>query len=434
MDIYVVQPGDTVYSIADKYGVTAIRLIQDNGIDNPIHLVPGQSIVITYPEKVHIVQEGDTLSSIADFYGVTLIQLLRNNSFLSGREYIYPGEILVISYKTNGKVSTNGYTYAHIAKDTLIKSLPYLTYISVFNYQITEDFAVTSLGNDSEVIKLSIDYGVVPLLMISSISPKGIPNLELIFTIMTNKELLDRLINSYLNILQSTGYYGINLLLSGLNENNQKVYIDFLTTVSDALKSRGYLLIITINPDFKLIDDNLQFVKIDYSSFTPLVDNIIFLKDVWGTYEGPPAPVSSINYIRRLIEYVISLTPPEKITFGNPLIGYDWIIPYTLKNYYAYSLTLNSAITLANDVGAIIQFDEISQTPFFQYSTNYPGGSTNHIIWFIDARSINALLELIKEYNLAGSGIWNIMIYYQPLWTLINSQFEINKLIPDNIM
>jgi spore germination protein len=154
MEIYNVQPGDTIYSIADKYGVTAIRLIQDNGIDNPSDLVPGQSIVITYPEKVHIVQEGDTLSSIADFYDITLIQLLRNNSFLSDRDYIFPGEILVISYKTIGKVSTNGYTYSHISNGTLIKTLPYLTYLSVFNYQITEEFEITSLGDDSEVIRL----------------------------------------------------------------------------------------------------------------------------------------------------------------------------------------------------------------------------------------------------------------------------------------
>lgn len=434
MDIYVIQPGDTIYSIADKYGVSAIRLIQDNGTTNPFDLVPGQTIIIAYPEKVHIVQEGDTLSSIATFYGITLIQLLRNNSFLSDREYILPGEILVISYKTNGKVSTNGYTYAYIANGTLTKTLPYLTYLSVFNYQITEEFDVISIGDDSEVIKLSIDYGVVPLLMISAISPKGIPNIELIFTIMTNKELLDRLINSYVNILQSTGYYGINILLSGINENNQNVYFDFLTTVSDVLRSRGYLFFVTINPDFKVIDDNLQFEKINYSNFNPIVDNIILLNDVWSIYEGPPTPVISINSIRSLIEYVISFTLPEKITIGSPLIGYDWIIPYTLKNYYAYSLTLNSAIALANDVDTIIQFDEISQTPFFLYSTNYPGASINHIVWFIDARSINALLKLIKEYGLAGSGIWTIMIYYQPLWTLINAQYEIIKIIPDNIM
>lgn len=46
MDIYVVQNGDTINSIADKFGISVERLISDNGIINPSTLVVGQTIVI----------------------------------------------------------------------------------------------------------------------------------------------------------------------------------------------------------------------------------------------------------------------------------------------------------------------------------------------------------------------------------------------------
>ena len=42
-------------------------------------------------------------------------------------------------------------------------------------------------------------------------------------------------------------------------------------------------------------------------------------------------------------------------------------------------------------------------------------------------------MKIIFEYLLNSAAFWNIMIYYSELWLVINSQFEIEKLIPENI-
>ena len=89
MDIYIVRPGDDIISIANRYGVSVSTLIQENGLENPNSLVPGQALVITYPSQTHIVEEGDSLSGIARKYDVTVMQLLRNNSYLTDREFIF---------------------------------------------------------------------------------------------------------------------------------------------------------------------------------------------------------------------------------------------------------------------------------------------------------------------------------------------------------
>jgi len=70
MIIHVVQPGDTLASIADQYGVTQDRIITDNELPNPENLVVGQSIAILYTEVTHTVVPGDTLYGIAEQYGV----------------------------------------------------------------------------------------------------------------------------------------------------------------------------------------------------------------------------------------------------------------------------------------------------------------------------------------------------------------------------
>ena len=433
MDIYVVQPGDTIESIAERYETSVNKLIQENGIDNPYSLVPGQTIIITYPSQTHIVSEGDTLDRIADYYGVTLLQLLRNNSFLSDRSYIFPGESLVISYNTSEKLITNGYTYHFINQNTLRKTLPYLTYLSVFNYRISDAGEIITYGDDSNLIQSAKDYGVVPLLMLSFLSPQGEPNVEVVYNILLSQDFHDHLINNILNLIRATGYHGVNIMISGINTVNQELYIRLLTEVSDYLSTEGLLLFLTINPNVRYENEEVIFEQLDYAAISQIADGITFFQYVWGTNPGPPAPVSSINFIQSFIDYVTTLAPPEKISLGKPLIGYDWQLPYIPETSSANSLTINSAIDLANNTGTTIQFDDISQTPYFYYQSFYGEWPEDHIVWFIDARSINVLDMLISRYELSGSGIWNIMVYYQQMWTLINSQFEIIKLLPEDL-
>jgi len=94
------------------------------------------------------------------------------------------------------------------------------------------------------------------------------------------------------------------------------------------------------------------------------------------------------------------------------------------------TLTIESALNLAVDVKATINFDEASQTPFFEYNLPPIAFPVQHIVWFVDARSFAALLRIIDEYNLSGASIWNIMVYTPQLWLMINSKYDIIKLLP----
>ena len=53
MDIYVVRSGDTLSRIAQSAGVPESRIISDNELSDPSRLVPGQTLVIQYPRRVH---------------------------------------------------------------------------------------------------------------------------------------------------------------------------------------------------------------------------------------------------------------------------------------------------------------------------------------------------------------------------------------------
>ena len=432
MDIHVVQLGETIYSIAEKYGVTATRLILDNGLLEPFDLVIGQTIVIVYPEQTYTVQEGDSLESIASSQGITLMQLLRNNPFLFDREFIYPGETLVISYKTtNIKISTNGYTNPYMNRDILRKTLPFLTYLSIFGYRTTTEAEIIGI-DDTEIIQIAKDYGVAPIMLLSTVTGQGIGNIEAIYNILNSEELMDRHIEDVLNILRQKGYYGLNITLQYLNVENTQFYETYITKLINRLNSEGYMAFITLSPNIIYNPNEIAFERIDYSVLGGAANGITLLSYNWGYSYGAPAPVTSVSLLRKFFDYAVTLIPPEKIFMGIPLMGYDWELPYVVGISRANSLTYDSAISLADNFGAIIQFDEISRTPFFEYEENQAGISTQHIVWFIDARSIEALVKLVPEYGFQGIGVWNIMFFFSQMWLVINSQYEIEKIYDEN--
>ena len=219
MEIYVIQEGDSIESISKKYRISVERLISDNGLINPYALVVGQTLVILYPKTTYTVQQGDTLASIAESNRITLMQLIRNNPLLYEREYIYPGETLVMEFNTIKDVQVNGYTNAFISQDILMRVLPYLTYISVYNYQISDNDGprIITLGDDTHAIRMAKQYSTIPLLMISALSPTGDINIENVYKLLLDINLQDELINEIIQILKSKEFLGVNLLIILLN-------------------------------------------------------------------------------------------------------------------------------------------------------------------------------------------------------------------------
>jgi murein DD-endopeptidase MepM/ murein hydrolase activator NlpD len=97
---YVVRGGDTLTSIAQRYGVSLNSLMQVNGLANPDRIYVGQRLVIPAAnpasgEVVHIVQAGDSLGAIALRYGSTVDELARLNN-IANPSRIAVGQRVVI--------------------------------------------------------------------------------------------------------------------------------------------------------------------------------------------------------------------------------------------------------------------------------------------------------------------------------------------------
>jgi LysM repeat protein len=110
---HVVKRGETLLAIAGTYNTTVDAIMKANGITNPTLLRIGQALVIPQPTAtspdvtppalpllvVYAVQPGDSLSSIAIKYGTTVDAIMTANN-LASPDLIYPGQELEIPVGT----------------------------------------------------------------------------------------------------------------------------------------------------------------------------------------------------------------------------------------------------------------------------------------------------------------------------------------------
>ncbi len=101
--VHVVRRGDTLYSVARRYGTTVNAIMRANGLSNSNWIYVGQRVVVSTSgvaqpvatSGTYVVQYGDTLSSIAYRHGVST-QALASANNINNANLIHRGQRLII--------------------------------------------------------------------------------------------------------------------------------------------------------------------------------------------------------------------------------------------------------------------------------------------------------------------------------------------------
>lgn len=112
-EFHTVLPGESLSSIAARYGMSRGQLLQLNGLDDAADLSAGQNLIIRKPIlntslQYHTVKPGETLYAIAKRYGVNISKLRELNN-LNNRS-LTPGQRIIVS--EGGSKSSDSYDFA----------------------------------------------------------------------------------------------------------------------------------------------------------------------------------------------------------------------------------------------------------------------------------------------------------------------------------
>ena len=423
MDIHIVQPGDTMYRLAQQYGVSMERLIQDNQLPDPSQLVVGQTIVVQYPELTHTVHAGDSLYSIAQMHNTTVAQLLRNNPALQGRDLIFPGQVIVVHYasRPRGSLTVNAYAYPTIDRNLLRATLPYLSQITPFTYRFDEEELIPL--RDEALVNTALQSRVAPILHLSNLDDQERFSGELAHELLQDKDDQKELIENILRTIDRKGYQGVDVDFELVRSEDAEAYAQFLSRLRQALTSRGLPLIVALAPKISANQPGRLYEGIDYHLIAQSVDFALLMTYEWGNLTSPPMAVAPLPQVQQVVEYALTEFHPNQLYLGIPNYGYDWTLPHR-SGSRAKSLNNVEAVRLAWNHRAAIRYDEAVQSPWFRYVDDR---GSEHEVWFEDARSIQAKLNLAFDYGLYGVGYWNLDRPFPQNWVTLNAMAQIRS-------
>ena len=427
MRIHVVRPGESVFSIARQYGVTPQKVILDNELENPNQLVIGQTLVILEGTRRHTVSPGESLYYIALQYGLSMNQILAANPQITNAGIIYAGQVINIPPRTInfGPIEVNGYTFPGINMEVLGKTLPYLTYLSIFSYQVNADGDLNTIP-DEPLIQAARAAGTAPLLVVTNIEADGGFSSDIAHAVLTNDTAQNNLVNNIIRTLREKNYYGLDIDFEYIYPYDRESYNNFLRRIVRTLRPLGYSVTTALAPKISAGQQGLLYEAHDYPVHGALVDHVILMTYEWGYTYGPPMAVAPINEVRRVLNYAVTAIPRQKIFMGIPNYGYNWVLPWR-PGTAASTISNTGAVDLAWTEGAAIQYDMTSQAPFFNYYDNNTGAQ--HVVWFEDARSILEKLFLANEFRVGGLSYWTIGRYFPQNWLILRSVYNIRKLL-----
>ena len=376
--IYVVESGDSLFSIAKEYNTTTATLTQVNELDNPDVLVVGQTIII-------------------------------------------PGT----PNPNRPTIDSNGYVeyYTHAPSQTLLDEVkkrgPLLTYMMPFSYDVKRDGSLVPL-NWGGLDKIAADENIISAIVVSNIEDGAFSD-TLAQEIFASQDVQDKLIANILTEAKAKNAKDIHFDFEYLRSEDRQAYVDFLKRVKAA--ATGYTLSAALAPKTSATQKGKWYEGHDYKQIAEVVDFVVIMTYEWGYSGGPPMAVSPIGPVRQVLEYALTEMPGSKILMGQNLYGYDWTLPYKPGNPQAQAISPQRGIEIARERNAAILYDTTAQAPYF----NYWRDGKEHVVWFEDARSIQAKFNLIKELGLRGISYWHMGFKFPQNWTLLNETFKVKK-------
>ena len=427
MQIYVVQPGDSIYEIANMFGSSIDDLVQANELETPESLVVGQALVIPIIGQFYFVKPGDSLYSIGRKFNLTVAELAEINALDPNRPLpvnfrLYIPEQPKQTIEANAYVEPIGSTVSDTLINAAEKHADQLTYLAPFSYQVNREGSLKAPLLDN-FPSIATDNGAVLMLVVTNLE-SGSFSEELGSLIVNDHNVQNRLFDQIISTAKEIGYRDVHFDFEFLPATDREAYNQFLRRAKTRLSQENLLMSTALAPKTSATQSGQWYEAHDYAAHGEIADFVVLMTYEWGYSGGPAMAVSPIDQVRRVVDYALTEMPAEKIMLGQNLYGYDWTLPFEPGGEYARAISPQQGIQLARENNQAISYDSTAQAPYFHYVDSE---GNQHEVWFEDARSIQAKFNLIKEKGLRGISYWKLGLAFPQNWLLLEDQFTIKK-------
>jgi spore germination protein YaaH len=234
----------------------------------------------------------------------------------------------------------------------------------------------------------------------------------LVSRIIADPALTTRNISSLVALADTNGYDGIDLDYENLVASDRAAFTNFVNRLAAALHAHGKLL--TVNVYAKTAEpgtwDGPQAQ--DWSAIGQVVDQVRIMTYEYHWSTSGPGPISPVTWVNDVLAFARSTIPAQKIMQGIPLYGYDWVGQSGVDHVW------EETMAIATQYGATVNWDSTSASPWFAYTLK----RTKHTVWFENASSVDAKLQLTTAYDAAGVTFWRLGGEDPGSWSVLRSR------------
>lgn len=346
--------------------------------------------------KIHVVKKGEDTGVIALRYALEERALLRANG-LSMPGPLCPGQSLFIpgdlpAYTRSIEVC------AFFASPMEPEAADALTYLCLYSHSFDAGGLLIAPELECSASALRRN-GCAPLLCLANFGEDGGFSPELAHMLFSDAEKRERLFDALLTKLKANGYYGLQLCFNYLFPFDRDNYSAFVSELARLLHGEGLMLFIELAPP----DSPALSSALDTAALGRAADRLSLMFCRWGHAFSPPRPPAPLPYIRAALDTVTAAVEPGKLLLGISGCGFDWPLPWR-QGDRAGQISNSLAVERAMAMGLEIKYDERARTPFYDC---VDAAERRRRVYFEDARSIRAKLQLVEEYALAGISLYS---------------------------
>ncbi len=286
------------------------------------------------------------------------------------------------------------------ARASFEANLDYIDEISPVWYEMRSNGTLHALGGarDQTLVETARAAGVLVLPSITN----GFDPARTGY-VLRNAERRSMFVQRLLDEVEQYGYDGLDIDFEAVPDGERDYFTAFIRELAAGLHAQGRLLAIAIHARTSDEGGAAGAGAQDWHAIGQAVDRFRIMTYDYHWRGGGPGPVAPIYWVQQVVEYAETQVDPAKIEVGVPFYGYDWV------GEDGYAVTWQQIQDLIKRYNPRVELrerdanGEVAESWF-----NYRDSAGLHTVWFASRRSLEAKLDLLVQYDLAGIAIWRL--------------------------
>lgn len=276
--------------------------------------------------------------------------------------------------------------------------LAVLTGIIPFWYQINRNGTVVG-STDPAVLRLAQQHHLWTFALVQNMTGQPVFG-----PLLNSPEARSRAVNNMLTLVESNGYNGVNLDWEGIAPQERQQFSTFVQMLANTFHRHGYYVTLSLPAETRNQPSDSWTGAYNFKSLGKAADLVMIMAYNQHYAGGAPGPIASPAWVKKVLDYTISVIPPSKVILGIPGYGYDWS-----ANGPAAALTYYQAESLANQYGV---------SPAANHFIYVQGGQL-HSVWFENTSSLLSKINLVSGYEIRGVALWRLGIEDPKIWNFL---------------